>query len=485
MTFFNYSVKTPSMTQNRLPRIALIGRPNVGKSTLFNRMAGKKLAIVNNTPGVTRDWREADASILGRDIKIIDTAGLEESFDDSIQGRMRRQTEQAIDACDVAVFMIDGRAGVTPIDEHFAQFIRKRDIPVIVAMNKCEGSKGLETMGEAYRLGLGEAVPISAEHNEGIAVLYDTILDRCKDMFIEIDEDMDDNDDDFLAEVEEGDEAFELEDTEDDSKPIKVAIVGRPNAGKSTLVNTLLGMDRVMVGPEAGITRDAIAVDWNHEGRDFTLVDTAGLRKKSKVTHDIESASTEDTYRAIRLAQIVVLVLDGTLSLDKQDLMIASHVIEEGRGLVIAINKWDIQDDKDETLQKFRDRIERSLAQLPDVPVVTLSALKGKKIDKLMDRMMTVYKNWNHRVPTGQLNRWLAAIESRHPAPLTQGRPNRLRYVAQIKTRPPTFALWVSKPKDIPGSYKRYVMNALREDFGIAQVPIRIMLRTSKNPYVD
>lgn len=473
------------MTDKRLPRIALIGRPNVGKSTLFNRMAGRKLAIVNNTPGVTRDWREADATILGRDIKIIDTAGLEESFDDSIQGRMRRQTEQAIDACDVAVFMIDGRAGVTPMDEHFAQFVRRRDIPVIVAMNKCEGQKGMETLGEAYRLGLGEAIPVSAEHNEGIAVLYDAVLDRCKDLFFDTDANDDMQEDEIFAEVEEGDEDFELEIEEDDTRPIKVAIVGRPNAGKSTLVNTLLGTDRVMVGPEAGITRDAIAVDWEYEGRAFTLVDTAGLRRRTKVTHDIEIASAEDTYRAIRLAQIVVLVLDGTLSLDKQDLMIASHVIEEGRGLVIAINKWDIQDEKDETLQRFRDRIERSLSQLPDVPVVTLSALKGKKIDKLMDRMMTVYANWNKRISTGKLNRWLEGVESRHPAPMAHGRPNRLRYIAQIKTRPPTFALWVSRPKDLPDSYKRYVINTLREDFGIAQVPIRVMLRTSKNPYAD
>ena len=240
-----------------------------------------------------------------------------------------------------------------------------------------------------------------------------------------------------------------------------------------------------MVGPEAGITRDAIAVDWEYEGRAFKLVDTAGLRRKSRVTHDIESASTDDTYRAIRLAQIVVLVLDGTLSLDKQDLLIASHVIEEGRALVIAINKWDIQDNKDESLKAFRDRIERSLGQLPDVPVITLSALKGKKIDKLMDWMMRAHSNWNKRISTGKLNRWIEAIESQHPAPLTQNRPNRLRFIAQIKSRPPTFALWLSKPSALPGSYKRYIIKNLREDFDIRHVPIRLMLRTSKNPYVD
>ena len=303
-------------------------------------------------------------------------------------------------------------------------------------------------------------------------------------MFVEIEEDAAD-DENAYATVEEGDEDFELSAVDDPEKPIKIAIVGRPNAGKSTLVNTLLGMDRVMVGPEAGITRDAIAVDWEYDGRAFTLVDTAGIRRKSKVTHDIESASVDDTYRAIRLAQVVVLVLDGTLSLDKQDLLIASHVIDEGRALVIAINKWDIQDEKDAILKTFRDRIERSLAQLPDVPVITMSALKGKKVDQLMDRMMTVYKHWNTRVSTGKLNRWVAGVESRHPAPMAQGRPNRLRYIAQIKTRPPTFAMWVSKPKDIPGSYKRYVINTLREDFDIGQSPIRLMLRTSKNPYAD
>jgi GTP-binding protein len=381
--------------------------------------------------------------------------------------------------------MMDGRAGITSMDQHFAQFIRKRDIPVLLVMNKCEGSNGMESMGEAYSLGLGDPIPLSAEHNEGISTLYDAILNEVKDHFIgNSDDDNDTLEDDFI-EIEEGDETADLADIDDETKPIKVAIVGRPNAGKSTLVNTLLGTDRVMTGPEAGITRDAIAVDWTYNDRPFTLVDTAGLRKKSKVTHDIESASTDDTYRAIRLAQIVVLVLDGTLSLDKQDLMIASHVIEEGRALVIAINKWDIQDNKDEILQTFRDRLERSLGQLPDVPVVTLSALKGKKIDKLMEWMMRACENWNKRITTGNLNRWLEGVESRHPAPLTQSRPNRLRFIAQIKTRPPTFAVWVSRPKDLPGSYKRYIINQIREDFGIKHVPIRLMLRTSKNPYVD
>jgi len=474
------------MVQN-LPRIALIGRPNVGKSTLFNRMAGKKLAIVNDTPGVTRDWREAEANLMGHKVTVIDTAGLEEHFDESIQGRMRRQTEQAIDQCDIAVFMMDGRAGVTPMDDHFAQFIRRRDIPVLLVVNKCEGSKGMESLGEAHALGLGDPLPISAEHNEGVSVLYDAILALS---FLRKQESHDMQNEEIpasagMTDIEEGDLNFEALDEDDPEKPIKVAIVGRPNAGKSTLVNSLLGTDRVMTGPEAGITRDAIAVDWSYDGRDFTLVDTAGLRKKSKVTHNIEQASTEDTYRAIRLAQIVVLVLDGTLSLDKQDLMIAAHVIEEGRALVIAINKWDIQEDKDVVLQAFRDRIQRSLGQLPDVPVVTLSALKGKKMDKLMDWMMRAHTNWNKRVTTGYLNRWIEGVESRHPAPLSQGRPNRLRFIAQIKTRPPTFALWVSRPKALPGSYKRYIINQIREDFDIRHVPIRLMLRTSKNPYAD
>lgn len=472
------------------PRIALIGRPNVGKSTLFNRMAGKKLAIVNDTPGVTRDWREAEANLHGHAVKIIDTAGLEEAFDDSIQGRMRRQTEQAIDSCDVAVFMMDGRAGITPMDQHFAQFIRKRDLPIILVMNKCEGTRGMESIGEAYSLGLGDPIPVSAEHNEGIGVLYDAILDRCKDLLVDDDEsNSDDQEDIITANVEEGDLDFDFaagEPEEDNIKrPIKVAVVGRPNAGKSTLVNTLLNTERVMTGPEPGVTRDAIAVDWQWQGQDFTLVDTAGLRKKAKVTHDIETAAGDDTYRAIRLAQIVILMVDGTLSLDKQDLNIASHVIEEGRILIIAVNKWDITEERTEALQRFKDRIQRSLAQLPDVPVLTISALKNKKVDDLMTAAMNAYENWNKRVPTGPLNRWLAGMESRHPAPLTQGRPNRLRYMTQIKTRPPTFAVWVSRPQDMPDSYRRYLTNNMREDFGIESVPIRLMLRTSNNPYKD
>jgi len=480
------------------PRIVLIGRPNVGKSTLFNRMAGKKLAIVNNTPGVTRDWREADTTIMGHPIKIIDTAGLEESFDESIQGRMRRQTEQAMDQCDLAVFMVDGRAGITPMDHHFARFIRKYNVPVLLVINKCEGSRGIESIGEAYSLGLGTPIPVSAEHNEGIGILYDAIIDHCKDLLPKASNDDDDGYDSTDTEImdrmdiREGDLGFDFttslidDDTDKGTKhPIKIAVVGRPNAGKSTLVNTLLQMDRVMTGPEPGVTRDAIAVDWEWNEQPFILVDTAGLRKRTKVTHEIEQAASTDTYRSVRLAQVVILVLDGTLTLDKQDLAIAAHVIEEGRILIIAINKWDIITEKNDALQSFQDRLQRSLAQLPDVPVVTVSALKNKRIDTLMQSVMDTYGNWNKRVSTGPLNRWLYAMERHHPAPLTQNRPNRLRYITQIKSRPPTFAVWVSKPQDIPDSYKRYLMNNIRTDFGMSSVPIRLVLRTSKNPYND
>ncbi len=465
--------------------LALIGRPNVGKSTLFNRLAGKKLAIVNDMPGVTRDWREADGYLFDHHFRIIDTAGLEEHFDDSIQGRMRQQTEAAMKECDAVLFMIDGREGLTPMDQHFAGWLRRQKKPVILVVNKAENTKAVQAgLGEAYGLGFGEPIAISAEHADGMEDLYHALIEYLPD------ED-DATEDDERADLDfeslddiEGDEEFEFTQEEDDpEKPLKVAIIGRPNVGKSTLLNAIVDDQRVMTGPEAGITRDAITVDWEFEGRAFKLVDTAGIRKKAKVQDTIERMSVEDSHRAIRLAQVVILVLDGNAALEKQDLQIAEHVIEEGRALVIAVNKWDAVDDRSETLEDIKHKLGVSLAQLKDIPFQTISAQNGKNIDRLLSLVLSTYTVWNKRVRTGELNRWLQMMESRNPAPLVQGRQNRVKYITQIKTRPPTFALWVSVPKKLPQAYRRYIVNGLRKDYDIPGVPIRLLVRASKNPF--
>lgn len=466
--------------------LAIIGRPNVGKSTLFNRMAGKKLAIVDDTPGVTRDWREAEGHLFDRALRIIDTAGLEESFDDSIQGRMRQQTEAALKEADAILFMIDGRAGLTPLDKHFALWLRKQKKPLILAANKCENEKTVASnIAEAYGLGFGDPITLSAEHGTGMEDLYHALSPYFPE---EDEEEITENENhenlDNLDDIE-GKEDFEFKQEEDDpEKPIKIAIVGRPNVGKSTLLNAIVNEQRVMTGPEAGITRDAIAVNWEYEGRSFKLVDTAGIRKKSKVKNAIEKMSVTDAQRAIRLAQIVILVLDGNAVFEKQDLQIAEHIIEEGRALVVAVNKWDIVKDRKDTLEELAHKFETSLAQVKDVPFVTMSALKGKGTEAVLKKVLETYTVWNRRVQTGKLNRWLAGMESRNPAPLVSGRQNRIKYIAQIKTRPPTFALWVSRPEKLPKSYRRYIVNGLRKDYDIPGVPIRILVRKSKNPYV-
>ncbi|MEM7679380.1 MAG: ribosome biogenesis GTPase Der [Pseudomonadota bacterium] len=465
--------------------LAIIGRPNVGKSTLFNRFAGKKLAIVDDTPGVTRDWREAEGYLYDRAVRVIDTAGLEESFDDSIQGRMRKQTEAALNEADAILFVIDGRDGVMPADEHFAQFIRKQKKPVILAVNKAESAKAVQTgIGEAYGLGFGEPIAISAEHGVGMEELYHELDPHYPEEEEEVENEAEERDEFASLDEIEGDENFAFDQEEDDpDKPIKVAIVGRPNVGKSTLLNAIVNDHRVMVGPEAGITRDAIAVDWEHEGRKFKLVDTAGMRKKARVQDTIEKMSVEDSLRAIRLAQVVILVLDGNAILEKQDLQIAEHIINEGRAMVIAVNKWDIVQDREEARETLQRKLVYSLAQVKDIPFATISALNGKAIDKLLYKTLQTYEVWNKRVSTGNLNRWLRGMESRNPAPLVSGRQNRMKYIAQIKTRPPTFALWASRPEKLPDSYRRYIVNGLRETYDIPGVPIRLLARKSKNPY--
>lgn len=469
--------------------LVITGRPNVGKSTLFNRLAGRKLAIVSDTPGVTRDWREAETEIDDRPVRLIDTAGLEESFDDSMPGRMRRQTESALKEADAVLFLIDGRAGLTPLDTHFAVWLRKQGKPVILGINKCESEKAVEVcIAESYGLGLGEPLLLSAEHGVGIGDLYDTLESLFPPDAVIADETGEDERtaEDDLSSIDdlEGKEDHEPADSEEnENKPLRIAIAGRPNSGKSTLLNTILGFERVMTGPEAGTTRDAIAVKWEYEGRPFRLVDTAGMRRRARIENALERLSVADTLRAIRLAEVVILVVDATLGVEKQDLTIAQHVEEEGRALVVAVNKWDAVTEREKTMRAIRDRLLASLSQLPDVPVVTLSALNGKNTGGLLDAVLKTYEIWNARVPTARLNRWLAAMESRHPAPMAGGRPNRIKYITQIKARPPTFALWASRPADLPDDYCRYIVNGLRKDFNLPGVPVRLLARASKNPY--
>ena len=438
--------------------VAIVGRPNVGKSTLFNRLAGKRLALVDDTPGVTRDWREGEGRIADLEFRVLDTAGLEDVADDSLAGRMRRQTEQALETADVALLLIDARAGVTPLDEHFARLLRKGRAPVVLVANKCEGRAGEAGLSEAFQLGLGEPVAVSAEHGEGMADLFQALLPFAGD--------------------ETADEADGGE-----GAPVQLAIVGRPNVGKSTLVNRLIGEDRLLTGPEAGITRDAISIDWEYDGRRLRLVDTAGLRRRARVAGKVEKLSGGDARRAIRFAQVVVVLLDARDLLEKQDLTIARHVVEEGRALVIAANKWDIVKDRKAALKALGERLEDSLPQVRGVPVVTISALEGRNLDKLMRAVFRIYDIWNRRVATAKLNEWLGFMTEAHPPPTAAGRRIKLRYATQIKSRPPTFAIFTSRPEDLPESYVRYLVNGLRADFGLDGVPLRILLRKGKNPY--
>jgi GTPase len=438
--------------------VAILGRPNVGKSTLFNRLVGRRLALVDNTPGLTRDRREGEARIADLGFRVIDTAGLEEAAPASLEGRMREHTERALAAADVALLVIDAREGVTEADRHFADWPRRSRKPVVLVANKTEGRATLPGVGEAYRLGLGDPVAVSAEHGEGLAELYERLRPFAVDYA--------------------GDPT-----PADQEKPLQLAIVGRPNVGKSTLANRLIGEDRLLTGPEAGITRDAIAVDWMWDGHPIRLVDTAGLRRRPRVAGKLEELSVGDALRAIRFAETVILVLDALQPFERQDLTIARLVAEEGRALVLAASKWDAVAEPAAALQHLRDRASISLPQLHGVALVPVSGLTGFGLEAMMTAVGAADQVWNRRVTTADLNRWLAAVQERHPPPLVAGRRLRLRYMTQVNTRPPSFALFASKPGELPNSYRGYLINALRREFDLPGTPIRMMLRKGKNPY--
>ena len=436
--------------------VAIVGRPNVGKSTLFNRLVGRRAALVAPTPGVTRDRREGWARIGPLRFRAIDTAGLEEAAPETIAGRMMAQTERALADADAALLLIDGRAGVTPADEFFANQLRRLDVPIILAVNKCEGGAAEGGVVEGHALGLGQPIPISAEHGEGLADLYDALS------------------------------PFDSEASEDTSRVddvLRLAIVGRPNVGKSTLLNRLVGEARVITGAEPGLTRDSIAVRWSYEGRAVELVDTAGLRRRAKTVAALDKLSARDAERALGQAAVVLVVFDATDPAGRQDIAIAARVADEGRAVVILLNKWDLVRNRAAARAAIQDRLETALAQVKGVPIVTCSALTGAGTNGVMPAVLAAFDTWNRRVPTAQLNRWLEEAVAHHPPPLAAGRRLKLRYITQVKARPPTFALFASKPQALPESYRRYLVNGIGAEFGLAGVPIRLLLRAGKNPY--
>ena len=442
-------------------RLAIVGRPNVGKSTLFNRLAGRRLAIVDDQPGVTRDRRFASGRLGDLDLELIDTAGFEDVTDQSLEARMRRQTERAIDEAQVVLFMIDAREGVVPLDRYFADQLRRAGKPVVVVANKAEGRAGEGGVLEAHALGLGEPVAISAEHGEGLADL-------------------------FAAVVAAGAPGTEMAGPEEDiEKPIRMAIVGRPNAGKSTLVNRLIGEDRLLTGPEAGITRDAVSVDWSWQGRRVRLVDTAGLRRKARVEGGLERLSVQDAIRALTFAEVVVLVMDATCAFETQDLQIADLVEREGRALVFVLAKWDLIEDSHARFSGFVDRAAKMLPQVRGAPLVAISAETGRGLDRLMPAVVKAHGDWSSKVSTRSLNDWLHLAVERHPPPAVEGRRIKPKYMAQTKARPPTFVLFASRADKLPDSYRRYLVNSLRESFDLPGTPIRLSVKAGRNPYAE
>jgi GTP-binding protein len=457
-------------------KLAIIGRPNVGKSTLFNRLVGKKLALVDDQPGVTRDRREGEAQLGDLNFTIIDTAGLEAGAAQSLTGRMRAQTEAAIADADAVLFLIDARVGLTPDDRHFAALLRRAGKPLILIANKAEGRGGEAGALEAYDLGLGEPVPLSAEHGEGLADLYDAIRVALPDK-TEPAQDIDTSAAPLeLGEEEDGSEL-------DPTKPLRVAVVGRPNAGKSTLINAILGEERLLVGPEAGITRDSIGLEFEWRGRAFKLFDTAGLRKRARVQDKLEKLAAADALRAVRFAEVVVLLVDAAIPFEKQDLSIADLAAKEGRALIIALSKWDLIADRGARLSRLREDASRLLPQVRGAPVIAVSGASGDGIDRLMGAIMQVHEVWNKRIATGKLNRWLSAAIAETPPPAVSGRRIKIRYMTQPKARPPHFVLFGNQLDELPTSYERFLANGLRETFDLPGVPIRISKRQGDNPY--
>jgi GTP-binding protein len=455
-----------------LPTVAIVGRPNVGKSTLFNRLVGKKLALVDDRPGVTRDRREGDASLLGMEFKIVDTAGFETDDPETLPGRMRAQTQAAVDEADVALFMIDARAGLTPLDEQIANWLRSADTPVIVVANKAEGKAAEHGVYESFGLGLGDPVPLSAEHGEGIVDLFDALRPH-----VERDEE-----EDFGEEEESEDEEAR--------GPLKLAIVGRPNAGKSTLINQILGEQRMITGPEAGITRDSIAIDWDWhapdgEVRKVRLIDTAGMRKRAKVQDKLEKLSVADGLRAVDFAEVVVLLLDATLGLEAQDLRIADKVLQEGRALIIALSKWDLAVDPPSLFQGVRAALDEGLAQVKGLPLLTVSGATGRGVDQLLQVAHETRAAWSLRVSTGRLNRWFEKAIEANPPPAPGGKRIKLRYLTQARTRPPSFILFGTRVDQLPESYRRYLVNGIRRELGFGAVPVRLTVRAPRNPFGD
>lgn len=463
--------------------VAIVGRPNVGKSTLFNRLVGKKLALVDDTPGVTRDRRPGEARLIDLRFTIVDTAGLEEMTDESLQGRMRQQTETAIDEADLSLFVVDAKTGLTPVDTALGEMLRRRGKPVVLVANKSEARGSDSGFYDAYSLGLGEPVPISAEHGQGMLDLRDAIVAALgEDIAYPSKEDVAVTDVDLPQPTgEEGEE--DEEPAYDDTKPLRVAIVGRPNAGKSTLINRFLGEDRLLTGPEAGITRDSISVEWDWRGRTIKMFDTAGMRRKAKVIEKLEKLSVADGLRAIRFAETVVIVFDATIPFEKQDLHIVDLVLREGRAAVLAFNKWDMIEDRQAVLADLREKTDRLLPQARGIRAVPISGQTGWGLDKLMQSIIDTDRVWNKRISTAKLNRWLEQQQVQHPPPAVSGRRIKLKYMTQVKARPPAFMVSCTRSDALPESYTRYLINGLRADFDMPSVPIRIHYRSPDNPF--